>query len=344
MTAASPLPFRRGTCSTIGILTLGFLTSAAASGTETTLMEPFTVSNRNPLVQVFGLPPARGAQLRAADTWTVDGRLEIANSFSRSTPGREKIVIDAETYRGELGLQYGFSENWELGLRVPWIHHDGGWMDGFIEDWHDFWGLPNSNRDKYPRDRLDIRYLDGDRTVLEFDDSDGGIGDVSLDLGYRLPAGAGGDWSLRGGIKLPTGDSDKLSGSGAADAYLGLYHSRPQLFGSQSLALHLAAGVLLLGDGDLIDSRQEDAAVYGNLGLAWRLHEAFALKAQLDGHTAVYDSNTRELGKGSAQLVFGFSWQPATRWQLDFSMAEDIYVDTAPDIVFQFGLRWFGGP
>jgi hypothetical protein len=342
MTAASD--FRRGSCWTIGVLMLVSVVCPQSSRAQTTLMEPFPVGNRNPLVQVFGLPPARAAQLRMAGTWTVDGRVEAGNSFSRSTPGGEKIVIDAETYRGELGLQYGFSDDWEIGLRVPWIHHDGGRMDRFIENWHDFWGLPNSNRDKYPRDQLDIHYRDGDRDGLAFGDSDGGIGDISLDLGYRLPGTAGGDWALRGGIKLPTGDSDALTGSGAADGYLGLYHSRPQVLGNRNLALHLAAGVLLLGDGDLIDSRQEDAAVYGNLGLAWRLHETFALKAQLDGHSAVYDSKTREIGKGSAQLVFGVSWQPGTHWQLDFSVAEDIYVDTAPDIVLQFGLRYRGGP
>ena len=83
----------------------------------------------------------------------------------------------------------------------------GGELDTLIEDWHDFFGLPQGDRDKNPRDQLNIEYQrDG---VLEYSQTEdsSGLGDIALSR--WLPAGWTGS-PTTAAIELPTG-SESIS-------------------------------------------------------------------------------------------------------------------------------------
>jgi hypothetical protein len=63
------------------------------------------------------------------------------------------------------------------------------------------------------------------------------------------------------------------------------------------------------------------------------------LKLQLDGHTAFYDSDLRQLGDFSTQLVMGGTLGLPWDLLLDLAVSEDSTVTTAPDVVFHFNLH-----
>ena len=306
---------------------------------DSELNTPFFSSNLNPLVQVYGLPTTRGAVLADKSQWKAGVQLEAANTFTSSDSSQEAIFLDGETYRATVLMTYGVSDKFELSVEVPYLSQDGGQLDSLIEDWHDFWGFPNGDRDKFPQDQLSYNYRDQTDVLVSLQDSESGMGDISLLMGYQLAANEQTEWALRGGVKLATGDADKLTGSESTDVHLGLYVSRQGLFELPSLYAHANAGVLWMDDGEVAQERREDWVGYGSTSVSWMVNRVFSLKAQVDFHTAFYDSALEEIGDFTAQLVFGSSIRAGKNTVFDISMSEDIVVNASPDVVFQLGLR-----
>lgn len=317
------------------VLCLVSVTAVADSELNT----PFFSSNLNPLVQVYGLPTTRGAVLADKSQWKAGVQLEAANTFSHSDSSQEAIFLDGETYRATLLMTYGLTDKIELNVELPYISHDGGQLDSLIEDWHSFWNLPGGDRDDFPQDQLMYAYRYDNDVLVNLQDSRSGMGDISLMMGYQLAANEQTEWALRGGVKLATGDADKLTGSESTDVHLGLYVSRQGLFEQPSLYAHANMGVLWMDEGEVADQVREDWVGYGSTSLSWMVTRVVSLKAQLDFHTAFYDSALEEIGDFTAQLVFGGSIRAAKNTVVDISMSEDIVVNASPDVVFQLGLR-----
>ncbi len=303
------------------------------------MLEPFASANRNPFVQVYGLPTARSARLAAPGQSQFALQLEAANSFTVNSGGNESILIDGESYRANLQWRRGVGEHLEVGLDLPYLSHDPGSMDSFIEDWHNLFGFPDGDRPDFPRDQLRYAYGRGEAVPVNLTSASSGVGDASLNAAYGWSTAANRRWALRGQVKLPTGDAEKLLGSESTDLALGLHFS-DSAWRDNDVAVHASLGALWMDEGDVLDTLREDWAVYGSSTLAWQTTENVSLKLQLDAHTALYDSELEELGSASAQLILGGALRLGQRWVLDLAVSEDIVVDTAPDVVFMIGLTF----
>tara|TARA_B100000795_G_scaffold67335_1_gene46278 strand:+ start:316 stop:1413 length:1098 start_codon:yes stop_codon:yes gene_type:complete len=319
-------------------VTIFLLAVMIAMNVKAELSAPFTASNINPFVQLHGLPSSRAAKLVPNKALVWQFQTDIANNFTESTDRFESIRIDGETYRANLSLRYGFGGKWEVGIDVPYIRHGPGQLDAFIEGFHDLFGLSQANRGDRPRNRLNYTY-DSGVNALHLNKSVSGIGEVRLNLGYKLRDNDTRTWSVRGGVKLPTGDPGKLTGSGGTDVFVGLYFSQSAFLGNESLSFHGSLGALSMGNGELVGIDVEELAIYGSSILAWRIFPNFSLKAQFDFHSALYESELKEIGSFGGQLVLGGSVTLGRKTQLDLSVSEDVIVSTAPDVVFSIGLR-----
>lgn len=301
------------------------------------LVDPFVTSNLNPFVNLHTLPANRPARVTGKGRFEWLLTTELANNFTSSVRGQDSITIDGESWRTAISLSYGINNRWELLLTVPYTRHQSGSLDGFVEDWHQWFGLPNSGRDLSPRDQLLYSRVDDGVEVSRIDRSTSGVGDITIGVAYELAESQNSAWSLSGGVKLPTGDADKLTGAGAADYFVAIRYSRYQFMGLENLAYHGRAGILALGDSDLPGA--ENLAIFGSSTLAWQPWDRVSLKTQLNLNTAIYDSRLRELGDHSLQLTLGGSVRLTTRTVLDIGVVEDIVTDTSPDVVFHFNLR-----
>ena len=303
------------------------------------LFEPFSTSNLNPFVQMYGIPATRSAHQAADGKFNWHLQTEIANNFTESVRDNEIISIDGETWRTNLSLRYGITERWEVALDVPYIRHDGGSLDSFIEDWHGWFGLPNGGREDVMDDQLAYLYQLNGVTRVDLRDSASGIGDVSLSVGYLLGNEEDKSWSVRAGVKLPTGDPDDLTGSDGTDVFMSLHLTDDSFFRHENWYFHGSIGLMVPGDGEIIEETLEDYVVFGSTTVAWHTWERVSLKAQLDFHSAMYDSDLKELDEFAVQLVLGGSVELGEKLLLDISVSEDIVTDASPDVVFQLGLR-----
>ena len=98
-------------------------------------------------------------------------------------------------------------------------------------------------------------------------------------------------------LKLPTGDSDRLLGSGSTDAavQINALTQRPGMGGDW--ALWAGGGLLVMSDSEVLDQQQRHLAGFGTLGMGWSPTSWIAFKLQVDGNTAFYNhSDLTEIG------------------------------------------------
>ena len=299
--------------------------------------EPFATSNLSPFVQAHNLPAARSAKLLNKGEAQIQLTSEIANNFTSDSSSNESITIDGETWRNQLYLRYGLGDRWEFGVSIPHVAHDGGSFDGFIEDWHRVFGLPKGNREAVAQDQLNYRWQKNGIPLVNISNARRGIGDIRLQLTYQLNNTVNRSIALIGGVKIPTGHSDDLFGSDSTDVFSGLYVSQREFFGHADLTFHGSAGAILIGHSDL--PLVKNWLGYSSATLIWHRWERVALKTQLDMHSAVYDSELKQLGEFSTQLSLGGTIALTDNTSLDIVVVEDIVTDTAPDVTFHLTLR-----
>jgi hypothetical protein len=221
---------------------------------------------------------------------------------------------------------------------LPWISYNGGVLDNFIDDWHRVWGLPDGGRPNYAARQLQFRYQRGGKTELNFDSAQAGIGDMQLQIANQLLQTQRDSVALMATFNLPTGDDDKLTGSGGTGAGIALAATHSAWL---DLPLMLTAnlGVQTLPRTNVLDDRQKTSAWFGSGELAWAFAPNWRLRAQINAHSAFYRSELRALGSDSMQLLLGGSVRLSPRWALDAAIGEDIAVDTAPDVTMQLALK-----
>lgn len=323
----------------LGGRTLAVATAAATLRTAAAAEPvdiPFAVGNRNPLVQIYALPGlGSGSVLEAGERrWLV--ALEAANSYSQSRSDNEAIELDGETHRLDLGASVGLGNGFEIGIALPFIQHSGGELDGFVEGWHDVFGLPDGGRPQAPRDQLRYHYQRDGITVLDFDDDTGGVGDLQLSAAQSLWRSADSAASIRLTLILPTGDADKLTGSGATGFDIAASGSW-QL--GERWSATLGTAFFQKEDADLIGFEQENSGWRAGASLGWQGWSWLQLRAQLDAHSALYGSDLVELGDDAVLLSLGGRATLSRNWDLDLVVVEDLAVDTAPDVALQMALR-----
>jgi hypothetical protein len=300
--------------------------------------EPLQLSNQQPLAQLFNLPAMRAGEVLPADTTVWRGGLSVANNFVRAQNVEETLVIDGESQRYELSIRRSIGNRFEIGMSVPWISYNGGVLDGFIEGWHNVWGLPDGGRPDYAKRQLTINYQRRGRAELDFDRAEAGFGDAQLTAAWQLIQSAQNAVALAGHINLPTGDADKLTGSGKGSAGFTLAATHTRLF-DLPLTLSGNIGAQWQPRGDVLGDQQKQSVWFASTEINWALAQDWRLKVQVQAHSALYTSELRALGSDAMQLLLGGSVNLSKNWLLDVAVGEDIAVDTAPDVTLQLALR-----
>ena len=246
----------------------------------------------------------------------------------------ETLIVDAETREARLTLQKPLSERFAFQLELPYRYTGAGNLDSFIDGWHDAFGLPDGARSQLPSDGMNITYIRDQSQLLSMTSSASGLADIQASLGYDIVSSEASALSAWLSVKLPTGDADKLTGSGATDVSFILAADRHL---TADWSVFGQAGVTWLGDGDLLPYQQKSLVWSGLAGLSGRVWRGLSLKAQVDAHTAAFDSDLDFLNE-AVVLTVGGDYRFASGWLLNIGVSEDIAVEHSPDVVFLFGV------
>jgi len=298
--------------------------------------DAFPLRNHNPFLQVFGLPKFQTAELVRPDRFDLAISYDISNDADVAERTEGDLVIDGEMQTLSLSLRRRAFERMEFGIDVPYVSHSGGSLDSVIKGWHNLVGLSNSMRED-PNDQIQHSFaLDG-TTYYELLAPESGLGDVQLSAAYAMQ-----NVTFRAGIKLPTGDPDKLTGSGAADFSFGIYAGSTTTFFDRAFDYSGFLGVLVLGDGDVLPEFQESAVPYGGVALRWHATDRLSLATQLSLQGSYFDIDIYEIGGNTIQFAIGGDYR-FKRTLLRLAIVEDIAAGATPDFALHLSIRSFGG-
>jgi hypothetical protein len=301
-------------------------------------LQPFAVRNHNPFMGIYGIPAMQSPVVVAPGRSSVQLLFDAVSHFTDAETQSEFIAIDGETYRLALRYTRGLEKQWEIGTEVPVVSHSGGVLDGVINHWHDVFRLPTLGRNDVEDDQIDFQYVADDEALVDVQSATTGVGDVLLFAGKTLRQYDDYSVILRGQLKLPTGDPDRLQGSGGTD--ISLWGAAARKWG-ESWSASARLGGAYLGTGDVLPGLQRHWAGFGSVFIGWQAFRSFSLKSQLDVQTPLYEnSDIHQLTDTAVQLTFGATARVSKSTYLDISVTEDEFnPDVSSDVAFQIRLR-----
>jgi len=297
------------------------------------------VRNQHPAqLTVLHMQPARAAVLGAG---AVEARLDAAYTslwLSGQGTGRSWLM-DGEYLRAGPSARIGLGRGLQLGIELPFAHTSGGFLDDFVIDYHDSFGLPDQGRDVAPRDGFAVRAEQNGAVVWSVERDGLQLLDVPLILQWEvLPAGPGRlGLAARGAVELPTGDDEDGYGSGELEASCGIVaelqagglaftgHAQHTFAGTPAAArragLHFA-----------------DVTAIGG-GVEAPLTPDLSLLAQVEYETsALREFGLRATGREQAMLWVGGRWRVTPRCAIEVGFGEDLIGLVSPDFTAWLGM------
>ena len=322
-------PARHLSCGVFSFLLLASLGHVQA---QVLPAEPFSSRDQHPLVSIYGLPLPANARLPAAGDSYSRTTLNVTNTLNLAESDSSQLHVDTETTQLAWLYAYTFAPDWMLRLQVSIIGHRAGLLDNWIDDYHQLLGLKEGMRPLVEPDQFQISVTDNGNTLINLQTSQSGFGDFQIQLGTQLSKAADSATSIWASVKLPTGSSEKLTGSGAADFALWL-STQQQL--STNTWFYADIGGLSMGNSEVLAPLHRSTAAFGNLGLVYNFNHWLQLKTQFDSHSAMYNTQL-DFIDSALQLTFGGSITLDTSNTMDIAVSEDILSLSSPDVTFNF--------
>lgn len=306
-------------------------------------LTPFHTQNQSPLIQIYGMPSTGEATVTPLSSMDFKLVFDLSNNYINDSEGTETIMLDGESCRWTFIGRHGIAEDIEIGVEIPYIVLGGGFLDGFIENYHNTFGFSPGVRGQAPTNRLHYQYQRNGISKIKIDTSSSGLGDLRLTTAFQLYRKKNENntaVALRTSLKLPTGSSDRLQGSGSTDLAIWLAANKDHELKSGLWTLFGSAGAMGMSDSKVLKEQQRSLVAYGSIGIGWSPLSWIGFKMQINGHTPFYkNSDLVELTANSAQATVGASFALSKKISLDIGVSEDIVVTTAPDVVFHIAIR-----
>ncbi len=296
---------------------------------------PLHVYAQSPLQALrMGILPRTPSTL-ARGQWQVRGGASWVNVWAEEEGSHE---LDYEMLQLTTAVAYGLSDKLELEVELSDRSRFGGGMDGFVQGFHDAFGVGQNGRDEVPRDRFHMAFTPEGQAAVTLDDGDRGSFSRSVQVSLqhnitcgteRLPAIA---YSVTARYELL--ERDQPTGGDELD--LGVSVSLAQRFGQ--VYVYASLGYARFGReafrGIALDDDQLTFMVAGE----WHFAPRHALLLNLTQSEGV----ARDFGafsKSSTEVTLGWKWEFLPRTTLELGLIENILsFDNSPDFGLHLGL------
>lgn len=303
-----------------------------------TFLGPFPYRSLMPLNLLFPHPPPEKAEVLEAGRTGASWNTMYGSSLVIDEKKGDFMHVDGEFLRTAVGLRHGLGSGIEVGFEIPYLHYTSGFLDSFIEDWHDFWGFSQGKRDQNPNKQYEVLYQHEGRTFLASREDGFHLGEIPLYLKVGLVDPKEEDYGLaaRAFVELPTGSESKGFGSGKVDGGAGLL---AQTNFSPSWAGYMSVDHVIRSDPDDFEGLEAANVTHASLGVEKAFFRSFAVVLQTDYQTQPLRSvHLKEFGDPEWTVTASFGWRLGRETMLKFSFTEDITTDSTPDFVVGMSL------
>jgi len=263
---------------------------------------------------------------------------EQSGEQSGEDTGNWDVLIDMELTVVDLLVEYGVTKKLTLSVQPLLVSMNDGFLDSFLESYHDAFNFPNYGRENRPKNEFGYsvsymgkKWFDGKAGGLRMADSLVSAKYSVLEERKALPVNA----SLLYTLKIPLGDADSGYGSGHFDHGFFLLSQtvvRP-------IVIYLNAGYVFLSDPDTKEADihvNNIPSLFG--GIEYLYSKNLSLVAQINYFSSPFnDSNFSQFDNGSVELDLGFVYYFSQQTSVEFAFAEDLAQSGVPD--FNLHLR-----
>ena len=277
---------------------------------------PFPVRNFQAFQQmVLSLPGDRAAVVKPG---TLDVRFELAETasiYNEQTP-QASVNVKFETLRSGLFLRYGATDKLELGLEVPVLYRYEGFMNGAITVVEQATNRLNPARDVLKNANFLFNVTRNGQTIMNGGPGALGLGDTILMSKYQflMEGAAMPGVSLRGAVKLPTGNQADFFGSGSPDFGLGL--AVEKLVAGRWILYANMTGVVPTGT---IAGLSLQPTFSGLAAIEYLWSENLSITTHFDYYSSPFDlTGINTFDKDVTETVLGFNYRvvPHFLWQV----------------------------
>jgi hypothetical protein len=261
---------------------------------------------------------------------------DYSNIILAAEEENEAIRLDLEYLRTLVSIRRGFRSGLELGFEIPFYVYYGGFLDPFVDDFHEALGFPNFLRGQTPYGLVDYQFRRGDDVVFRGGSSFSAVGDVTFSGKKILVSRNRYGLALRGAVKLPTGSPENLSGSGATDFGVGAAFDRI----GDRFGFYLNASYHFLGSTETLPTNDYFSFM---AGADWRIKPRITALLQVDYSRPSIDGELPFFDRSPSQLALGLRYRHSDRFVYEWRFVEDLST-FSPDFTFAFqlGVRFRG--
>jgi hypothetical protein len=272
----------------------------------------------------------------APGRWRMSVGVEYASAIEYNLPAPQPSwLLDAELMRIQLGLVRDLGSRTFALAELPVLGAYDGFLDGFLEWYHDLFGIAMPERDARPRNTFAYETVTPSGVSVFRDRSGLFLGDLRLGVGYRYNPLL----QTVGSITLPT--SIGPDGYGRETVSLNAVTTLRAPFSSRFVYEGSVGLGFTPSQGELADFQRELQLLVTS-GLRFRFWGRQSLFANFLYHSPYYE-DTALPALDRRELSLDFGWILATKggreWRL--GMVEDLE-PSGPgiDLVFRLGARF----
>ncbi|MCB0318389.1 MAG: DUF3187 family protein [Bdellovibrionales bacterium] len=259
-------------------------------------------------------------------------KIRFLNTWTNTAIIKDSYIIDQETFSLSPLLEYGLSEDSSAGVEIPILWKGGGRLDGFIDSWHSFFGLPYGDRRRLDDDKNLVSGIQSNGKGFDFNESGWGFSSPILKLKYQAFEFSKEKISLLSEVSLPSLNSKY--GHDGTDLSLGLIAS----YVGTWFKLHKGISFFYYTDNKKDNLEYEAFHVEGYALAEASLAQKLSLYLGLSGASSML-KKLPEHSDYQSYLDLGLS-ADISGLILDFGIREDISPgDSSADISFILNVR-----
>ena len=269
----------------------------------------------------------------------------VENSFSASlsyssinlveSSSEWDIGLDMEITELNLRFRKNIGDFIELGIELPILSFSSGFMDGFLESYHDAFGFPDYGRSNRPDNEFLYEVRRNRDLVVKGKNGHIGIGDIRLTLKKPLlnsdPA-----ISIKGDIELPTGDAKAGYGNGSIDAGISVLMDKKL---SEYFKSYLNIGAVFPGNLRGHEEITLREFLYGGAAIEASFWKNISLIVQVFVQGSPFPkTDISSVDRLAVLLSLGGRYSSGNN-NFEFSLTEDPNTSGAPDFTLNFSFK-----
>ena len=300
---------------------LALLMPTALGAQRLRVLGPLGAEEGAPLQRLGYTPMVEAAAPVAAGRVRTEVWIGYSNLFEQDSTADHVLYLDMERMITAVTVRYGIAEGGEVGARASLHSAWGGFLDGFMIDFHRALGLGVRGRPDYPDGAYGDVLRDGTgRTLVDVPKRHLALDDVRLFAKWTLAGGpdASGTLAVRAVARIPV--FQPTVGSERSDV-------GGMLLGNvawRGVVLHAMGGGSTVRRGPDMRDVLRSWECFGMIGVERPFHEGLSGVIEATGSTQLLrDFHDHDVDGAPTNVVFGVVGVTDDGWRWEVGMQED---------------------